>query len=152
MQTPDSTDVSQTPKLAFTVTDTHLIFGTEPVVERAIRTLSSGASTSSGAAKWFTQAKAAIPSVVGLAWMEDTSVSFEPLWSEMKNSQKSTSLGCSMGLDPLSMFKQMGINFELLPDFEVVRRYFGLFTLYGVSTPEGFLFEFKDLSTNGTSN
>ena len=57
-----------------------------------------------------------------------------------------------MGLNPFSMVTQMGFNFGLLPDFEVVRKYFGLFTSYGISTPEGFFFELKDIHAGGASN
>ena len=152
MQTPDSRDVPQAPKLAFTVTDTHLIFASESTVERVIRTISSSASASTSPPKWFNEAKSAIPSVVGLAYMEDTSVSLELRWSMMKQGRKSTNPAISMGLNPFSMVTQMGFNFGLLPDFEVVRKYFGLFTSYGISTPEGFFFELKDIHAGGASN
>lgn len=145
---PAGTDVPQMPKFALTVTDTHLIFATEAAVEQAIRKLSSSASAPPGPARWFNQAKSAIPSVVGLATLEDTSVSFELLWRMMKQGQKSTSQSISIGPNPFSIFEQMGFKFDLLPDFDVIRKYFGLFTSYGISRPDGFFFEFKDINPN----
>jgi hypothetical protein len=38
------------------------------------------------------------------------------------------------------------VNFDLLPPFDAVRKYLGLSAFYGISTPEGFFFEFKDIS------
>ena len=41
-------------------------------------------------------------------------------------------------------------NFSLLPEFDTVRKYFGLSAFYGISTPEGFFFEFKYLNPPAT--
>ena len=70
MQAPGDTIAPQS-KLAFTITDTHLVFGTDAAVESSIRTLSSGSAKSLDSEKWFTKAKSAIPSVVGLANLQD---------------------------------------------------------------------------------
>jgi hypothetical protein len=37
-------------------------------------------------------------------------------------------------------------DFGLLPEFDVVRKYFGCSAFYGVSRDDGFLFEFKYLN------
>jgi hypothetical protein len=37
-------------------------------------------------------------------------------------------------------------DFGLLPEFETVRKYFGLSAYYGVSRSDGFFFEFKYLN------
>jgi len=49
---------------------------------------------------------------------------------------------------PNFMFSQAGsdlFDFSLLPEFDVVRKYFGLSAFYGLSIPEGFFFELKYL-------
>ncbi|UCG46589.1 MAG: DUF3352 domain-containing protein [Phycisphaerales bacterium] len=140
------------PKIAFTFTDTHLILGSETAVERAVRT--SGANAG-GAAGWFSKAKSSIPSVVGLAGLQDNAVSGEFLWKMMKDSaakkdaDSSLSLGLSLSPNPGLMLSQAGIDFvdfSLLPDYEKVRKYFGLSAFYGISRPDGLFFELKYLN------
>ncbi len=56
---------------------------------------------------------------------------------------------------PQMMFSGPGFdlfNFGLLPEFDTVRKYFGLSASYGISRQDGFFFEFKDINTGGTSN
>jgi hypothetical protein len=148
-QAPSESNAPQTPTLAFTVTDTHLIFASEPVVERIIRALSSTDAPSASSAKWFTSAKSVIPSVVGMAALEDSAASSEIFWWMAKQSSKAGDTSTSADTNPALMLPQMGIdlfNFSLLPDFDAVRKYFGLSAFYGISTPDGFFFEFKDIS------
>jgi len=157
MQVPGEPTVPQMPKMAFTATDTHLIFGSESAVEGAIRRLSSATATSVASKKWFSKTKAAIPSVVGLAGLEDNAASWELLWWTMKEASKAESgdsgitMGLALGPNPGLMFSQIGLfNFGLLPEFEAVRKYFGLSAFYGVSRPDGFFFEFKYLNPSTT--
>jgi len=146
MQVPSESNAPQIPIMAFTVTDSHLIFASESVVERAIRALSSADAPSLGSAKWFTSAKSAIPSAVGMAALEDNAASSEIFWWMVKQSSKAGySTGpAAMKFGP-AVISEL-INFSLLPDFDAVRKYFGLSAFYGISTPEGFFFEFKDIS------
>jgi hypothetical protein len=137
MQTGSESNAPQIPRLAFTVTDTHLIFATEPVVERAIRALSSSDTSSLGSASWFTSAKSAIPSVVGMAALEDNAASGEIFWWLARQSGERG----SAGFGPAGISRL--VDFSLLPEFDAVRKYFGLSTFYGISTPEGFFFGFK---------
>jgi hypothetical protein len=157
MQGPAGAGALQPPTLAFTVTDTHLVFGVESTVERAIRALSSTQAASIGSAKWFTLSRSAIPSVVGLASLQDDAAASELSWRMMKESAKgksdstdsSLSMGVGIGSDFGLIFSQAGLdlfNFRLLPEFEAVRKYFGLSVSYGVSRPDGFFFEFKYLN------
>jgi hypothetical protein len=140
MQGRSESSAPRTPTLAFTVTDTHLIFAGEPAVEQAIRALGSADSSSAGPAKWFTSAKSAVPSVVGIAALEDNAASGEIFWWMVKQSSKPASAKFGpMGISEL-------VNFDLLPQFDAVRKYLGLSAFYGISTPEGFFFEFKDIS------
>jgi hypothetical protein len=155
MQVRSESNAPQTPTLAFTVTDTHLILASEPAVERAIRALSSTEVSSVGSVKWFTSAKSAIPSVVGMAALEDNAASSEIFWWRVKQSSKAGFSATQTG--PASAkFGLAGIsglvNFDLLPQFDAVRKYFGLSAFYGISTPEGFFFEFKDISPTESSN
>ncbi len=76
------------PKTAFTITDTHLIVGTESAVEQAIRTLSSPQSGTLSSAAWFGKAKSAIPSAVGLATLQDNAASTEIFWKMIKEMGK----------------------------------------------------------------
>jgi hypothetical protein len=149
-------------KAAFTVTDTHLIFAGESAVEQVIRALSGTETVSVDSAQWFNRAKSTIPSVVGLASLQNNAASGEFLWSELRELKKQTSKSkdkdssttVGVGLSstspfPQFMFSQTGsdlFDFSLLPEFDVVRKYFGLSVFYGLSRPDGFFFEFKYLN------
>jgi len=141
MQVPGESGAPKMSKFAFTITDTHLILGAESTVERAIRTLTSGGGASVASAKWFTSAKSAIPSVVGLAWLEDNAASSEILWWMMKNGSKPQApFSLGMGRQGFGFWEL--VDSGLLPEFDTIRKYFGLSSLYGVSRPDGFFFEF----------
>ena len=151
MQAPGSTEAKQMPILAFTITDTHLIFGVESTVEAAIRILGSTDEASVESAKWFQLAKSSVPSAVGLAGMENTAVSVELLWKLLKQSAKEQDKDLSMptGPNPTLLFAQSGLEMfdpALLPKYDVVRKYFGSSIFYGTSRPDGFFFEFVYLT------
>ena len=166
MQAPDepiSEAAASVPKTAFTITDTYLVFGSESAVERAIRTLSSPQPGSLSSATWFGKAKSAIPSAVGLAALQDDVASTEILWKMLKemgkNKDKSSSATIGATVGSTSLFPQMMFsgpfdlfNFGLLPQFDTMRKYFGLSVSYGISRQDGFFFEFKDINTGGSSN
>jgi len=161
-QAPARPGAPKMPKLAFAVTDTHLIFASESVVEQAIRALSSTGTVSVGSANWFNKAKSAVPSVVGLAGLQDSAASGELFWpvlrglkqSGRKGKAEDSGIKIGVGTSPGSvflqlMFSQAGsdlFNFSLLPEFDAVRKYFGLSAFYGISRPDGFFFEFKYLN------
>ncbi|TKJ39486.1 MAG: hypothetical protein CEE38_01765 [Planctomycetes bacterium B3_Pla] len=159
MQAPMPGGAPGISKTAFTVTDTHLIFATEAAVEQAIRTLSSTGSESLDSVKWFARAKSNIPSVVGLAGLKDMAASIEQLWSvlrELKKAEKNkdpnaqinvgTGLGSGLPQMILSQADADMPDFSLLPEFDIVRKYFGLAASYGISRQDGFFFEFKHLN------
>ena len=150
MQGPPGPSALQIHKLAFTVTDTHLIFGTESTVERAIRTLGSTEAALVASAEWFNNAKSSIPSVAGLACLQDNVASSELFWWMMKESSKTKTSSILVGPNPALVFSQMGFDFNTLPEFDAVRKYFGSSAFYGASRPDGFLFEFKYLNPTGT--
>ncbi len=164
MQAPAKPTAPPMPKLAFTVTDTHLIFGSESAVERIIRTLSSTDAASVASKKWFTTAKSAIPSVVGLAGLQDDVAVSEVFWQTLKESNKGKKkkdkdsemqMGLAMSSKspfPYFIFSRDDDLFDpsLLPEFDVVRKYFGLSAFYGIIQPDGFFFEFKYLNPPNT--
>jgi hypothetical protein len=148
---------------AFTVTDTHLIFASEFAVEQAIRMMGSNAESISSAA-WFNKAKSNIPSVVGLADLQNNAASGELLWSTLRQSKKPDKADnddkknqITVGITSESLFPQIMfsrgddvIDFSLLPEFDAVRKYFGLTAFYGISRQDGFFFEFKYLNPNAS--
>ncbi len=146
------------PKMALTFTDTHLVFGPETAVERAIRTLEAPAAESLARTTWFTKAKSQVPSVVGMAGFEDNAASGEILWKMLKQlgeqQSKTESSDSSIGfkIGPNLMLPTGNVtklfNFKLLPEFEAVRKYFGLSATYGVSRPDGFLMDLKYIESD----
>lgn len=170
LQAPDESaegGLPQIPKAAFTVTDTHLLFGFESTIEQAIRNLNSPQAPELSSATWFNKAKSAIPSVVGLASLQDNTASGELLWKMLKESKKysedkgedsTITMGAGAGsssLLPYFTLQQAGsksFNFTLLPDFDTVRKYFGLSASYGISSPDGFFFEFKYLNPDSKTD
>lgn len=142
----------QKPAFAFTITDTHLIFGTESEVERSIRSLSSAGPEPTASIKWFNIAKSANPSVVGLASLKNNTAAAESFWWALKQSEKAGTTETAVSIDWNFMFPEGGgdlFDFSLLPEFNVVRKYFGLSAFYGISRPDGFYFEFKDINWGG---
>jgi hypothetical protein len=160
MQAPAGSGTPKVPLSAFTVTDTHLLFGRQDVIEQAIRMLGTSQAESIGSANWFNKAKSNIPSAVGLAGLQNNAVSGEYFWSTMRESknpdkadgddkQNQISVGITSGsILPQVMFTQGAglFDFSLLPEFDAVKKYFGLSTFYGISRPDGFFFEFKYLN------
>ncbi len=150
--------IPQMPKFAFTVTDTHLIFSNETAVEKAIRTLNSTQNVSVDSARWFNIAKSAIPSLTGLVTLQNYKALVKYAWSQLRNLPKQvkdkendSSIKMGVGVKPGSAFPRMMLaqsgtdlfDFSLLPEFDAVKKYFGLSALYGLSKPDGFFFEFK---------
>jgi len=159
MQNPSRRQISKMPKYAFTVTDTHLIFSKESSVEQALRTLNSTGNVSVDSERWFNIAKSSIPSRVGLVTLQNDKVSGKYIWSEMRNmskQMKNKGSGIEIGVGgragsvvPKMMFAQGALDlfdFGLLPEFDAVKKYFGLSALYGISKSDGFVFEYKYLN------
>jgi hypothetical protein len=146
-EVPGQREAPAAVKMAFTITDTHLILGPEPAIERAIRTLAGAESEPVGSAEWFVAAKSAIPSVVGLAALEDNAASGEILWWMLKQSAKNRR--ADMGMGPAAAVFAgpdfWNLDFSLLPEFDAVRKYFGCSAFYGITRADGFIFEFKSL-------
>lgn len=162
MQIPGRAETPTMPKFAFTVTDTHLIFADESAVEQVIRALNSTETVSVITEEWFNKAKSAIPSVVGLASLQNDAASGEFFWSNLRELKKETSKSkdtdssttIGFGVSSESPFPQLMLSrggsdlfdFSLLPEFDEVRKYFGLSAFYGLSKPDGFFFELKYLN------
>ena len=60
----------------------------------------------------------------------------------------STASGASAAAN-LMFAKSESFDMSLLPEFELVKKYFGLSIFYGISNSDGFLFEFNNSSTGG---
>jgi hypothetical protein len=161
MQNPTAQDMPEMPKLAFTFTNTHLIFSKEPAVEKAIRTLNSTGNTSMDSARWFNFAKSALPSRTGVVTLQNDKASGKFIWSQIRKPDKNeakddtdSKIKMGVGVKPGSsfpelMFSQAGkqlLDFTLLPEFDKIKKYFGLSTAYGITRPDGFFFEMKYLN------
>lgn len=153
-QPPGPRSIPAVSRLAFTITDTHLILGQEGAVERAIRTIGGAESESISSAEWFNSAKSAVPSVAGLASFENTAASCELLWWMLKESTKNKR--ANMGMGPAAVFAgpdfQELADFSLLPPFETVRKYFGYTASYGITRSDGILIEVKYLNPRKTGS
>ena len=157
LQSPVEVPPPPFPRLAFAVTNTHLLFGPEDVIERALRILSASEDSSVATARWYRAAKSELPTEAGFAGMEDTSSAGEMLWKSLKQikepSDGESNVEIGVGIDsavspfPGVIFSQRLFDTSLLPEFDAIQKYFGLYVNYLVSRPDGFLFEFKSIDT-----
>ena len=148
------TSGDQQQKWAFTLTDAHVIIGTETTVEQALRSIGTSEPTLNSA-KWFVAGKSALPSTVGIASLQNDAAANESFWKtlkqqkqEVENNDSKSSVGIDLNSQAKLMFTQKGldfIDFSLLPDFEKVKKYFGLSVSHLTSRPDGFLMEIKSL-------
>lgn len=138
MALPQEGGQNQMPKLAFTITDTHLILGLEKAVEKSLRTLAGGQDESIESQTWYQNAKTKMPAMVAMANLQNDAASGELLWWMLKqNTQPDNPM--AMGF-PAAVFGEM-FDAKLLPEYDAVKKYFGITTNYGISTPEGIYFE-----------
>ncbi|MBN2139142.1 MAG: DUF3352 domain-containing protein [Sedimentisphaerales bacterium] len=150
-----SPSLAEIPKLAFTVTDTHVVFGGEPAVEKAVRMLTTAAAPPPA---WFRKAIRRVPDTVGLAGFQDNAVAARFVWETLKKENKDSQASSSpdakrsinVGIDSTAglTFTQTGADFfnpDLLPQFDTVSKYFGISTTYAIARRDGFFFEFKYL-------
>jgi hypothetical protein len=120
-------------KQAFAITDTHLIIGKEKNIEQAIRTLKNTDAAPIESKKWFRVTRGVLPGAVGICWLEDGVASGEAAWWMIKETAKNLPANNMMPTNLTAM--QFGNLFDpkLLPEFEAVKKYFMLTTLYGIS-------------------
>jgi len=148
LQNPPTPDVSQfkPPVLAFTVTDTHLIFGLQSTVEQAVRTIKAGTAESILSQKWFNRAKAVLPPAAGITAIQHDQASAELMWWTFKNifAQQQKLQPANADISPKALEKM--VDFSLLPEFDLVKKYFGISVSYGNSIPEGFFFDFIEFN------
>ncbi len=144
----------QQQKWAFTLTDTHVIIGTETAVEQALRTMGTS-EPSLNSAKWFVEAKSALPSTAAIVSLQNEAVSNKLFWQTLKkqkkeseNNDSKSSVGIGLNSQGNLLFMQKGldfVDFTLLPDFEKVKKHFGLAVSHLTSRPDGFFMEIKSL-------
>ena len=140
---------------AFTITDTAILIGNESSVEQAIRILNNPSSESIGSVQWYRRARALVPQMVGIASFSNDVAQVEQFWKMLKKgfSGDGQSAGpISSGMVAFDVegaaFGELGeiIDASTLPEFEKVRKYFGVSAFYGLSREDGFYFEFRDLT------
>ena len=144
----------QQQKWAFSITDTHLIVGIERSVEHALRTMGTSEPTLNSA-KWFVAAKSALPSTFGIASLQNDAIGGELFWktlkeptSEAENNDPNKSVSIGVNSQGNFLFMQKGldfVDFTLLPDFEKVKKHFGMTVSHLTSRPEGFFMEIKSI-------
>ncbi len=143
---PDQQDVNM-PNFAFTVLNTHLIIGSEESVENIVRNLNSKEAVSLNSAQWFNTAKSNATPSVGAAIVEDSNAAAEAMWWTIKQFAEMVKEGNDSNNNPQAAeFSVLGpIKPELLPEFETVSKYFGISVFQGISTADGFSFQYNYL-------
>ena len=138
------------PNFAFTVLNTHLIMGPEEAVENVVRNLNSKEAARLNSVKWFNDAKSNInPSSVGAAIIEDSGATAEVMWWSVKQLAEMI----KEASDSNDNFQDAQFSFfgpvkpQLLPEFETVRKYFGVSVFQALSTAEGFNLQYKYMDT-----
>ena len=112
--------------MAFAVIDSHLVISSEKTVEKSIRILNSSEQSGLETKKWFRVAKSKVPSQSGFVSLKNHVEEMEYLWFVFKN------------LPKLDKDKNPDrIKVELLPDYNAVKKYFGLYIGHGNSKNEG---------------
>ena len=122
---------------AFAVTGGYLIIGAESDIEEAIRLLNNKEAAAIGSAPWLARARQGLPEKTGVVSLKNEQASMEYLWWVFKNAKSGTASPDAIMLGSL----KDTADFKLLPDFEKVKKYFGVSSSYIVSRPDGFFFE-----------
>jgi len=131
----------ETPKIGFTVTDTHLIIGTEKDVEKSLRLLKNRQAEGLETKKWFRTARRLCPPAVGMAGYKNYRMGFEKVWKILKQSTDPSQAGGAMGISQMPEDFAEFVDVKKLPDFEAVKKYFGIAGGYLISRPDGFYYE-----------
>jgi hypothetical protein len=149
LQAGPGTSGAGMPALAFTVTNTHVLFGPEPIVERAIRTLSDPASSSLDSEKWFNWARISGGSVAGMAVLEDNAATGELFFDLARRGLAGTArdVSAAPGHSIIGRFTLESLDLKLLPQFEAVRKYFGPSVFRCLGRADGFTFDFRLLDS-----
>lgn len=137
----------QTPKIGLTVTDTHLIVGLEKDIERSLRLLKNRQAQGLETKKWFRAARRLCPPTVGMAGFKNDRIVFKKFWKMLKEKEKTGNENeMTIGLSTAGpeIFSEF-IDFKKLPDFEAVKKYFGISGGYLISRPDGFYYEARSV-------
>ncbi|MBN1125820.1 MAG: hypothetical protein JXA82_12495 [Sedimentisphaerales bacterium] len=136
-------------KLAFSVTDTHLLFGEEAQVENALRALQDRDFKSIVSMDWYRTAQSRMPGAGALASMTNNTMYWEHLWELFRSGryEKST-LGFILQMqgEQSEAIRKL-FDFTLLPQFNVVRKYFGISISHGQCKDDGLEFEFESIDS-----
>ena len=118
-----------------------MIIGAESDIEEAIRLLNNKEARGIGSTEWLSRAKQGLPEKTGIVSLKNEQASMEYLWWVLKNVKNGDLSGEQIMLGQL----KDAVDFKLLPEFEKVKKYFGVTSSYLVSRPDGFFFEGKVL-------
>jgi len=128
------------PKLAFTVTDTHVIMGVKEAVERAIRRLAAAAEPDA-LPRWYRRAKSAVPDAVGLAGLQDDAALARVFWKTLRETPaepfEDEARSIKVGLSPTTGLSISQAGLDLINP--------GLSATYAIARQDGFFLEFKYL-------
>ena len=128
--------------LALTVTQTHLLWGGQIAVEKAIQRLTRPQAESLSEKAWYRRAMSQIPPDAGMATIEHMQMAGQQAWATLKNGKLSGLIELDIQNDWVASLLPA---FEALPDFEQVRSYFGLSLGWIRTRPDGFLMEMMDI-------
>ena len=176
MQSSRETEAQTQAHLAFTVAADHLVFGSEKVVEQAIRDLRREDLESIKTDEMYQYAGGHFPAQAGAYYYENEQISAEVLWSMLKEAARQAAqqpsptapetqdeIEMEMGavidsggkfVSPLMMIQQFKeyVDFTLLPDFAAVKKYFGATIGYLEGNDKGIYAEMKSLKAPGSSD
>ena len=142
-QAPQNTSATQTqPKLAITITETHMLIALEKDVEKAIRTIKNRQAASIESQKWYTAAKSVIPQKVGSASFANIKKTYELIWDVIRDPEAAKKAFMQSDA-PMNPFEEFAKEIGLLPSFSKVSKYFGIASGYLTSTPDGFYYNAK---------
>ena len=79
-----------------------------------------------------------------MAALKNDVIASELFWWMMKQKKTAPASDFLLIAQPFGLMRF--INPELLPEFEAVKKYFGSSEMHGISKPQGFYFEFKDIN------
>ncbi|MBN1818630.1 MAG: hypothetical protein JW828_14810 [Sedimentisphaerales bacterium] len=134
-------------KLAFSVTDSYLLFGEQTQVENALRAMQDRDFKSITSAQWYRRAQNRMPGAGAFASMANDAVVWEQLWEMFRSGKyKESTFGLVLDMQGEQAEAIHRIfDFALLPSFQTVRHYFGISIRHGQCREDGLDFEFESI-------
>jgi hypothetical protein len=132
------------PPVCFTIADSWLLLGGENTLENALRKLETKDTQNLSQKNWVKIAKANIPAKTGSASAQNFSQTTKFIFNGLK---KATKEGHTFNFGPVFFAKEQGDLFDpaLLPEFDAISKYLGIFANYTKTEDFGFSFNAKYL-------